>query len=145
MSTRRGLPPLRTLALAAGFLALSAGCRNPFLPSADVSIYDIYCPDASFAFPPNEIPLYADDVVPPGSNYYKYRVRVTFLVRNKVGVRISSVNMAFTNVSGEQVTTYAASGGKTNSPTSWGNPRGRSCARFCRSICRDSRFNTHTS
>jgi hypothetical protein len=100
---------LAALGLAVAGMTILTGCRNPFLPSSDVDTG--YLGSANMENT-REIPVFATDF---GSspNYYKYRLTVNFFVKNKVGLSITSVNMTYADMSGNPVTAYKASGGKT--------------------------------
>ncbi len=102
------------LAAAATALLLATGCRNPFLPDADISISGITMPTMTYIANLPEMPVFAFDF-PSGSpgQYTNYMVRVYFQLVNRVGVSITSVNMVFTDTAGNMVTSYAAVGGKT--------------------------------
>jgi len=98
----------RLIAFAASMAAvvLISGCRNPFLPSADISISNISAAESAL-LNSAELPVYNST-----PNYYSYRVRVDFLLLNKVGVNITSVNIFYTDQYGVPVSDYKKSGGK---------------------------------
>lgn len=97
------------LAIAASAAAFT-GCRNPFLPSADIQISNITFPGVtSGAGTATEMVVYSS-ITP---DYYSYRVSVDFLSLNKVEVNLTSVNIFYTDLSGNPVTAYSTSGGRT--------------------------------
>jgi hypothetical protein len=92
------------MAAAAGLLLLAAGCRNPFNPSADIEMYELE---------PSELVIQKSDVPTTGTPWYpNWSVTCRFLIRNKVGVNIKSVNLVYTDVAGNLVTAYRLTGGK---------------------------------
>jgi len=95
------------LAITVSVVAAS-GCRNPFLPSADIQISAVSFPDSTLSGVV-EMPVFF--AITP--SYTTYRVKVSFWMRNKVDVNITSVNLFYTDLAGNPVTAYAASGGKT--------------------------------
>ena len=97
------------LALLAGLGA--AGCRNPFSPQADIELAHIYDASDSARFE-----LRVQRQTPPIQEwvYTTFGMAVPiFIVKNKVGVNITKVNIVYTDLAGNPVTTYRTTGGKT--------------------------------
>jgi hypothetical protein len=92
------------LAIAISLVPLG-GCRNPFLPSTDISIPGIEFPGIGST---PEMTVFAATTV----DYYMYRTTVYFTIHNKVDVVISSANITYTDLAGNPVSAYAATGGK---------------------------------
>ncbi len=109
MSSSR-TPNLPALA-ACLLLALTAtGCRNPFMPSADADINRISCNGNT-----EEISAYFDDLDPASTTplYGDYVVNVNFILRNKVGIDLTTANMVFTDLAGNPLATAYGATGKT--------------------------------
>lgn len=113
MSSRRATAPVLAAALLGALLA--TGCRNPFMPSSDVTLNAIGINSSNLGgidYPLVEMPVFAADFAGVNANYDPYRIFVAFEVHNKVAVTIYSVNIAYTDLAGNPVTVYASTGGK---------------------------------
>jgi len=89
----------------------SRGCRNPFNPSTDIYIREIVATNQwtnNMQFP--EMGVYDNHVNAPPYVYSNWQVTTRFVIRNKVGVNISRVNIVYTNYHGDPVTGYGATG-----------------------------------
>jgi len=85
---------------------LATGCRNPFSPQADIELSD---------FLGNEISVKRTTPSSRDASFYFNNglVQPLFVVKNKVGVIINKVNIVYTDLAGNPVTTYRTTGGKT--------------------------------
>jgi len=91
---------------AMAFATAFSGCRNPFLPSADIQVDSInFLGDFSEL---QEMPVFAAT-----TDLNIYQVKVSFWLRNKIDVKITSVNIFYTDLAGNPVTVYATTGGRT--------------------------------
>ncbi len=96
-----------TVSIAVWALVPLAGCRNPFSPSADVELIRM---SGNRGY--NEIQVEQETTLNEG-HFQGWRAFALFIVRNRVGVNIRSVNIVYTNMAGEEVTPYRTSGGKS--------------------------------
>jgi len=98
---------LSLIGLAGLFVVLN-GCRNPFLPASDVFISYLYGPNEA-----GEVSVYSAESGGTMFSISNYRSFAAFVVRNKVGINITSLTMVYTDMAGNQVTEYSKSGGKS--------------------------------
>src|SRR6185436_18733619 len=88
---------------------LAAGCNNPFDPKADVELTDMIDNGGS-----TEVRVFQTDV--PGGGQplplYLWAVRCQFVVKNLVGVNLTSVDITYTDLNGNEVTAYKTTGGR---------------------------------
>jgi hypothetical protein len=106
--SKAGRPRAGLGVAAAGLLLLAAGCRNPFNPSSDIELYEL-TPGNGMA----DLVIQKSDVPTTGTpSYGNWSLNCRFLIRNKVGVNIKSVNLVYTDVAGNLVTAYRLTGGK---------------------------------
>ena len=90
-------------------LSLAGGCRNPFNPAAEVELASM---TTQFG---NEWEIFLFSGCCSGGttiNYSTWEVDCSFVVKNKVGVRLTDVNIIYTDFQGNQVTLYKDSGGR---------------------------------
>lgn len=94
-----------------GLLLLTViGCRNPFNPSADIELASFRA--NSFA---DEIIIYPSQLTGGSGTLAigNWEASATFVIKNKVGATITSINIVYTDYAGNEVTVYRATGGKT--------------------------------
>ena len=101
--------PGRRLAAVAIAALLAAGCNNPFDPKADVELTDM-TDNGNYT----EVRVFQTDV--PGGGQplplYLWAVRCQFVVKNLVGVNLTSVDITYTDLNGNEVTAYKTTGGR---------------------------------
>ena len=92
-------------------LALTLSCRNPFNPAAEVELVQMTTV-ANFV-EEWEILIYSG-CCSAGSpiDYTQWQVTATFVIKNKVGVVLNSVNIIYTDYDGNPVTLYKDTGGR---------------------------------
>jgi hypothetical protein len=99
----------RLLKAGALLLAGLAGCRNPFDPSSDVELAQVWNSRGG-----QNVLIYATEIPASGSlNLDPYVIRFDVLIRNKVDVTLTSATATFTDVNGVPVTPYQSTGGKS--------------------------------
>lgn len=89
-------------------LALAGGCRNPFNPAADVELVEMTT-DSEDEW---EILIFSPQLAVTPIIYSDWEVLNTFVIKNKVGVRLTDVNIVYTDFQGNPVTVYKDSGGR---------------------------------
>ncbi len=100
----------RNFAVGFGILAvlvLSCGCRNPFDPQVDIELERIFV--GSQFNPEHEIAVRSTETTPP-IDFTIWIVNVDFLIRNKVGVTLRSINIVYTDSDNNPVTVFDADG-----------------------------------
>ena len=94
--------------VVATFGILATGCINPFLPSSDITLTDL----VSSNFNSDEIDVYQVDTT--GTlDLTKWEATAIFRIKNKVTATVTSINVEYTDLSGNPVTTYKLLGGKS--------------------------------
>ncbi len=87
--------------------ALATGCRNPFDPDCDVEL-------TSLAANGHYIVIFSGSIPSSGSiNFDPWKATATFTVKNKVSAVITSVSISYTDLDGNPVTAYKATGGRS--------------------------------
>jgi len=91
-----------------------AGCRNPFNPSADIELAQLVA--VNYA---DEVVIYPSQLSGGGSTLPidQWVADAQFVIKNKVSATITSVNIVYTDLNGNEVTAYKATGGKTYKTT----------------------------
>ena len=99
------LRPARRLPALLLALAALAGCNNPFDPKSDVELAELA---------PHDIIIYQTQIPGGGAalNLNDWTVLAEFVVNNKVGVNLTSVDITYTDLNGNEVTAYKTTGGR---------------------------------
>lgn len=92
-------------------LALAYSCRNPFNPAAEIELVRM---TAQTSFQDEwEILIFSGCCGGAGMiNYQEWEVISYFVIKNKVGVTLTNVNIIYTDYQGNPVTLYQNSGGR---------------------------------
>lgn len=104
------------VALVATVALASGGCRNPFNPSADIELAQLISNNNNGANG-NDVIIYPSELGSSTLPTQNWIVTASFVIKNKVAATITSVNIQYTDLDGNPVTTYRATGGKSYKTT----------------------------
>lgn len=90
-------------------LAATAGCRNPFDPSSDADLQALQWQAGGL----QNIYMTQSDLSASSPNFNSWLVEAKFLIRNRVGITLDSMNVVYTDANGNPTTGYASTGGRT--------------------------------
>lgn len=104
----------RTAPLASALvLVLVTGCRNPFEPSSDIELTTITA--SGWGGGQNNgstVLVHATDAASATVDLNRWRTSIRVVIRNKVDVYLTSASIVYTDLDGNEVTSYRSIGGR---------------------------------
>lgn len=104
---RRAIAPL----LCGLALLATGGCRNPFEPSSDIELTHIESANGSFGQGAT-LMVHSSDASAVPLVLDRWTVRFRVVIRNKVSVYLRSAAITYTDLDGNEVTSYRNIGGR---------------------------------